>query len=187
MTATGTAAGRRLEREAAAIRWHLGLDPSDRLDAMRLAAAVHARVLAPDDFCDELLARRLRSAAWDGAALHVAGELVIVLNPARSQARRTATLMEELSHALLGHAPTRIARDPVTGLARRSYDAAQERDAFELGATLLLPREYLAAAIRARRPTGAIAREVGCSEALVRYRLRRTGLARRYARYDRVA
>jgi Zn-dependent peptidase ImmA (M78 family) len=179
--------GRRLEREAAAIRWHLGLEPLDRLDPLRLAAAIPARIVAPDDFCDALLARRLRSVAWDGAALHLSGGLVIVLNPARPRGRRTATLMEELSHALLAHAPTQIVTDPVTGLPRRTYDAAQERDAFELGATLLLPREFLAAAIRMRRPAGAIARELGCSEALVRYRLRRTGLARRYARYDRAA
>jgi hypothetical protein len=179
--------GRRLEREALAIRWHLGLQDTDRLDPLRLAAAVPARVVTPEDFCDELLARRLRSVAWDGAALHIGGELVIVLNPARPPARRTATLMEELAHALLGHRPTRIAADGVTGVLRRSYDQAQEREAFELGATLLLPRAYLAAAVRARRRASAIAREVGCSEALVRYRLGRAGLARRYARYARAA
>jgi Zn-dependent peptidase ImmA (M78 family) len=185
-TVTGTG-GRRLEREAAAIRWHLGLADTDRLDPLRLAATVPARVVTPDDFCDELLARRLRSVAWDGAALHIGGELVIVLNPARPPARRTATLMEELSHSLLGHAPTRIAADRATGVLRRSYDAAQEREAYELGATLLLPRAYLAAAVRARRHASAIARDVGCSEALVRYRLGRAGLARRYAKYARAA
>jgi hypothetical protein len=184
---TGATTSGRLEREAAAIRWHLGLDPLGRLDPMRLAAAIPARVLAPDDFCDELLARRLRSVAWDGAALHLSGGLVIVLNPARPRGRRTATLMEELSHALLGHAPSRIAADRRTGIVRRSYDPAQEREAFALGATLLLPRPYLAAAVRERRHAGAIARELGCSEALVRYRLGRTGLARRYARYARAA
>ena len=179
--------GRRLEREAEAIRWHLGLQDTDRLDPLRLAAAVPARVVTPDDFCDELLARRLRSVAWDGAALHVGGELVIVLNPARPPARRTATLMEELAHPLLGHEPSRIAADRGTGVLRRSYDQAQEREAFELGATLLLPRAYLAVAVRARRRASAIARDVGCSEALVRYRLGRAGLTRRYARYARAA
>lgn len=174
--------GRQLEREAAAIRWHLGLGPYDTLDPMRLAESVGARVLAPDDFCDELLAHRLRSVAWDGAAFRVDGALVVVLNPARPPARRTATLMEELAHALLRHAPSRIAPDAATGLPGRSYDPVQEREAFELGAALLLPRERVCAAVRSRRPAWALAREVGCSEALVLYRIRRLGLARRYAR-----
>ena len=176
------AAGRRLEREAAALRWRLGRGPLDRLDPLRLAAAVPARVFHPEDFGDELLARRLRDVPWDGLSFRLPGDpaLVVLLNPDRPATRRTATLLEELAHALLGHRPSRLEPDPRTGALRRSFDAAQEREAFELGAALLLPRELLAAELRARRSVAAIARRHGCSEALVLFRIRRLGLSRRY-------
>jgi Zn-dependent peptidase ImmA (M78 family) len=178
----------RLDREAAAVRWRLGLGPRDRLDPLRLAAAVPARVYRPEDFGDEVLARRLRQVPWDGLSFTLpGGELVVLLNPARPPTRRTATLMEELAHALLGHRPTRIEPDPATGVPQRSYHAEQEREAFELGAALLLPRELLAADLRARRPAAATARRHGCSQALVLFRIRRLGLSRRYDAYSLAA
>jgi hypothetical protein len=178
-----------LEREAAAIRWRLGLGPLDRLDPLQLAAAVPALVFHPEDFGDDVLARRLRQVPWDGLSFTLPGAstLVVVLNPDRPATRRTATLLEELAHALLAHEPTRLQRDAGTGVLRRSFDAAQEREAFALGATLLLPRELLAAELRARRPVSAIARRHGCSEALVLFRIRRLGLSRRYDAYAMAA
>jgi hypothetical protein len=178
-----------LEREAAAIRWRLGLGPLDRLDPQALAAAVPAHVFRPEDFGDEMLVRRLRQVPWDGLSFRLPGDtaLVVVLNPERPATRRTATLLEEIAHALLDHEPTRLERDPATGVLRRSFDAAQEREAFELGATLLLPRELLAAELRARRPVSSIARRHGCSEALVLFRIRRLGLSRRYDAYAQAA
>jgi Zn-dependent peptidase ImmA (M78 family) len=177
----------RLEREAAALRWRLGLGPLDRLDPLRLAAAVPARVFRPEDFGDEVLARRLRRVPWDGLSFELPGELIVLLNPDRPATRRTATLLEELAHALLGHRPSRLEPDPQTGVLRRSFDARQEREAFELGAALLLPRELLAAELRARRPVAAIARRHGCSEALALFRIRRLGLSRRYDAYAKAA
>jgi Zn-dependent peptidase ImmA (M78 family) len=173
---------RQLEREAAALRWRLGLGPLDRLDPLELAAAVPAHVFHPEDFGDDVLARRLRQVPWDGLSFTLPGDpaLIVLLNPERPATRRTATLLEELSHALLGHRPSRLTPDARTGGLRRSFDAAQEREAFELGAALLLPRELLAAELRARRSIGAIARRLGCSEALVLFRVRRLGLSRRY-------
>jgi hypothetical protein len=175
----------RLEREAEAVRWRLGLGPLDRLDPLRLAAAVPARVFRPEDFGNAALAERLRHVPWDGLSFTLPGEeeLIVVLNPHRPATRRTATLMEELAHALLDHRPSRLERDPATGVLRRSYDAAHEREAFEFGATLLLPRPLLAAELRARRPAAATARRHGCSTALVLFRIRRLGLSRRYDAY----
>lgn len=180
---------RRIEREAAALRWRLGLGPLDRLDPLRLAAAVPARVYRPEDFGDEALTRRLREVPWDGLSFRMPPDpaLVVLLNPERPARRRTATLLEELAHALLDHPPSRLERDSRTGVLRRTYDAAQEREAFELGAALLLPRELLAAELRARRPVTAIARRHDCSEALVRFRICRSGLSRRHDAYAAAA
>jgi hypothetical protein len=180
--ARGWRMSRRIEREAAALRWRLGLGPHDRLDPLQLAAAVPARVYWPEDLGDDVLARRLRQVPWDGLSFNLPGDpaLIVLLNPARPATRRTATLLEELAHALLGHCPTRLERDPHAGVMRRTYDRAQEREAFELGAALLLPRELIAAELRARRSAAAIARRHGCSEALVRFRICRAGLSRRH-------
>jgi hypothetical protein len=171
-----------LEREAAALRWRLGLGPLDRLDPLELAAAVPALVFTPEEFGDELLARRLRQVPWDGLSFTIPGApaLIVIMNPDRPATRRTATLLEELAHALLRHRPSTIGPDPRSGVLRRSYDAAQEREAFELGAALLLPRELVAAELRARRSVAAIARRHRCSEALVLFRIRRLGLSRLY-------
>jgi Zn-dependent peptidase ImmA (M78 family) len=178
----------RLDREAAAVRWRLGLGPLDVLDPLVLAAEVPAHVFRPEDFGDEVLARRLRQVAWDGLSFTLPGAgLIVLLNPARPASRRTATLLEELAHALLEHRPTRLEQDPATGVLRRSFDAEQEREAFELGAALLLPRELLAAELRARRPAAATARRLGCSPALVLFRIRRLGLSRRYDAYSLAA
>jgi Zn-dependent peptidase ImmA (M78 family) len=178
----------RLEREAAAVRWRLGLGPRDPLDPLVLAAAVPAQVFRPEDFGDDMLARRLRQVPWDGLSFALPGVgLVVLLNPARPATRRTATLMEELAHELLEHRPSRIEPDPRTGVPRRSFDAEQEREAFELGAALLLPRELLAAELRARRPAASTARRLGCSQALVLFRIRRLGLSRRYDAYSLAA
>jgi Zn-dependent peptidase ImmA (M78 family) len=173
----------RIERSAAAVRWRLGLTPYDRLDPYALAAHLGARVLVPEDFVDDVLARRLRHVAWDGMSFRVPGEpgLVVVLNPARPPARRTATLLEELAHVLLEHRPTRLTD------GSRTYDAAQEREAFAFGAALLLPRDLLAREVRARRRAADIARRHRCSEAFVLYRLRRLGLGRRYDAYTLAA
>jgi Zn-dependent peptidase ImmA (M78 family) len=180
---------RRIEREAAAVRWRLGLGSLDRLDPLRLAAAVPARVYSPEDFGDKGLVQRLRQVSWDGLSFRVPGEpaLVVLLNTERPATRRTATLLEELSHALLDHRPSRLEHDHRTGVLRRTYDAVQEREAFELGAALLLPRELVAAELRARRSVTAIARRHRCSEALVRFRICRAGLSRRHDAYAAAA
>ncbi len=105
----------RIERRAAAIRRKLGLDQLEPLDPVRLADVLPAYVFYPEDFGDGTLARQLRAIRWDGFAFCVDdGTLMIVLNSARPKTRQTATLMEELSHHLLGHKPCRIAVNPQT-------------------------------------------------------------------------
>ncbi len=174
----------RIERHATAIRLKLGLDQLTVLDPLRLVDALPARVFYPEDFGDSLLARQLRAVKWDGFAFCVAdGTLMIVLNSARSKARQTATLMEELAHHLLGHKPCRIATNLKTGFLERSYDRAQESEAFDLGAALLLPKERIQHDIANRCSAGEIAASHGCSEELVIYRIKRMRLWQRYESY----
>lgn len=174
----------RVERRAAAIRRKLGLDQLAPLDPLRLADVLPAHVFYPEEFGDSPLARRLREIKWDGLAFCVAdGTLMIVLNAAWPRTRQTATLMEELAHHLLGHKPCLIATNPTTGFLERSYDRAQEREAYDLGAALLLPKERIQRDVAAKCSAAEIAAAHSCSEDLVVYRIKRMRLWQRYEGY----
>jgi hypothetical protein len=170
----------RIERHAAAVRGKLGLDQLTPLDALQLADALPAHVFYPEDFGDGPLARKLQKIKWDGFAFGVAdGTLMIVLNSARPSTRQTATLMEELAHHLLGHKPCRIATNAQTGFLERSYDRAQESEAYDLGAALLLPKERIQRDVAAECSAAEIAAVHSCSVDLVVYCFKRLRLCQR--------
>jgi Zn-dependent peptidase ImmA (M78 family) len=179
----------RIERRAAAVRTDLGLDQIDVLDPRRLAAHVGAEVLHLSDVIDGAALRRARAIGFDGmASPHPhSGTPIIILNCGRPRRRRTATLMEELAHLVLGHRPSRLQRDPALGVLHRSYDSAQEAEAYDLGGALLLPKERIQQDVGAHVHAQEIADAHGCSEQLVMYRINRMRLARRYAAYARKA
>ena len=174
----------RIERQAAAVRGRLGIDQLQPLDPWRLADAVPAHVFYPEDLVDCDLAAQLRHVPWDGFAFCFPGEstLMVLLNSARPRTRQMATLMEELSHHLLGHPACRIEHDPATGLPCRSYTEADEHEAYDLGAAILLPKERIQRDVKAGQRAGEIASAHGCSEDLVVYRIRRMRLWRTYQR-----
>src|SRR4051794_11171739 len=121
----------RNERRAAAVRASIGIDQLTTLVIEDLCEAVPAHVLTPDDFGDPELAARTRRPSWDAFSFTYPDDptLFVVMNPIRPAARQAATLMEELSHHLLGHRPSAIWTDPHTGIPRRDYDRAQEHEA----------------------------------------------------------
>jgi hypothetical protein len=177
----------RIERQAAQVRVELGVSQFDVLDPERLVNHVGADVLALGDLVfDEQQLARVRAIAFDGATLvDPAGDrALILLNCGRPPRRRTATLMEELAHLLLRHRPSRIERDARLGIWRRSFDRAQEYEAYDLGAALLLPKERIQRDVKERECLlGEIAQEHGCSNELVAYRVRRMRLWDRYQSY----
>ena len=175
----------RLERQAQATRARLKLTQYDVIDPWRLADLVPAHVFYVDDIVDADLALRAGHAGWDGFAFQFPGEstLMVVLNPNRTTARQSATLMEELCHGLLRHAPTRLLQDPDTGLLRREYNQAQEHEAYDLGATILLPKELIQRAVANHVTASEVAAQHGCSIDLVHYRIQRCRLWKRYCKY----
>lgn len=99
-----------------------------------------------------------------------------------------ATLMEELAHLLLNHTPSRIAPDPRLGVMQRTFDRAQEEEAYDLGAALLLPKERIQHEVKEVESSAQeIADQHNCSEQLVEYRIRRMMLWPRYSAYARRA
>jgi Zn-dependent peptidase ImmA (M78 family) len=175
----------RIERLAAAVRAKLEVDQLEPLSPWQLAEAIPAHVFYPEDFENGGLARRLRGIKWDGFAFCCDGDptLMILLNPARSEKRQKATLMEEVSHHLLRHRPCSIARNPKTGFLERSYDRSQEDEAYDLGAAILLPKERIQRDVAEKRSANEIAAVHGCSEELVIYRIKRMRLWNRYEKY----
>lgn len=175
----------RIERIATRVREELGADQVTPLDPWHIAEAIPAHVFYPEDFGDEVLALKLRQAKWDGFAFCCPGEatLMVLLNAARSKRRQAATLMEELAHHLLGHQPSSIGRDNATGLTKRTYNASQENEAYDLGTAILLPKERVQQDVAAKRTASEIADAHGCSEELVIYRIKRMRLYQRYQGY----
>ena len=172
----------RLERQAAAVRGRLGLSQLDVLDPWRLADLIPAHVFYTEDVVGPDLAALAGRVAWDGFAYQYPDEsmLIIVLNSARPSTRQQATLMEELCHGLLRHPPTRLAEDPLTGLLRREYHQDLEHEAYDLGATILLPKEKVQLEVSQGTPAEDLAQVHGCSVQLVHYRIRRCRLWNRY-------
>ena len=175
----------RLEQHARAIRERLRLTQFDILDPWKLADTVPAHVFYLEDVVPHELALKAHRANWDGLAFQFPREstLMVVLNSARPVTRQSATLMEELSHGLLGHVPSRLQEDPHTGLLRRDYNKDQESEAYDLGATILLPRELIEQEVNRGMRAHEIALERGCSAALVEYRIKRCHFWEPYNRY----
>jgi Zn-dependent peptidase ImmA (M78 family) len=173
----------RIERHAAAIRASIGFDQLTAIAVEELCEAVPAHVFTPDDFGDPDVAARTRRTSWDAFSFTYPDDptLFVVINPLRPVARQTATLMEELSHHLLGHQPSAIWIDPSTGVPRRDYDRGQEQEAYDLGAAILLPKERIQRDVAAHRHAADMARDHGCSIDYVEYRIKRLRLWNRYS------
>jgi Zn-dependent peptidase ImmA (M78 family) len=181
----------RLESRAAAVRAQVGLNQLSVLDPDLLVDHLGAAVFHLRDLVEDKIAlRRSRRIGFDGAAsTHPeTGRPLIILNCGKPQRRRTATLMEELAHLLLGHRPCRIAPDPRLGIIRRSFNQEQEHEAYDFGAALLLPKERIQQDVKERQIlTSEIADAHRCSEQLVAFRIRRMRLWKRYSGYASAA
>lgn len=177
----------RIENLSASVRKRIGLDQITPLDPNLLLSDLEAELFHLQDLiADENALRRARNIQFDGAAsVHPETERpVILLNCGKPVRRRMATLMEELGHLLLQHRPSRIAPDPELGIIRRSYDRAQEQEAYDLGSALLLPKERIQRDVKTLQLScSAIAAEHKCSDDLVIYRIRRMNLWKRYQTY----
>src|SRR2546426_1644223 len=86
-----------------------------------------------------------------------------------------ASLMEEISHVILGHKPTRILM-PEGGVACREYNAPDEEVAYGVGAAALVPYAALFMALRNGEKPESIAASFGVSLPLVLYRIKITHL-----------
>lgn len=173
------------ERLSEAARASLSLGPLDKLDPWVYADSLGAYVVGADELdlapqhAAQLLERDPDS--WSGMTLAEDDLLLVVLNSAQSRRRQASTLMHELAHSILDHAPASVQVSPAGLVLLSDYSDEQEEEADWLGGALLLPT----AALLHHRSRGMsitdIARHFGVSDDLCHWRCRMTGVEKRLA------
>jgi hypothetical protein len=172
-----------LERSAEQFREDLELGRDDPLDSLRLEIeGVDIIRLRETNCLDAATVKRLSTEAcseWSAMSVpldEVRDRWAVLLNDCHEPQRQRVTLLEEVWHILLGHKLVRIAK--VAEAYGRTYDQAEEHDAYYLAAATLLPRKAIIAAVAERQTSQQIADRFGTSSELVDYRIKRLGLWR---------
>jgi hypothetical protein len=169
------------ERTAASLRKELRLTPTAPLDCQKLAKHLGVILLSPDDIPNLPQDIRLQLLendpwGWSAATLEVGSLVIVIFNPRKNRGRMASDIVHELAHLILGHEPAKVVFSHDGELATRTFDPKQEDEANWLAWALLLPRDALIAARRARMLTAQIASEYGVTETLVNFRLQMTGV-----------
>lgn len=179
------------ERIALKIR-EIAAVPLDRpLDPWRLAPQVKLQVVdigQLQGLSAEARAILLKDKEkdWSGATTMPLpnGWRLVFINPKHSKERQAATLMEEVSHIILGHTPTVITPDQVDDNMRlRDFHKAQEEAAYSVGAAALVPYGFLHTAVTRGIAAERIARRFQVSEDLALYRIKVCHLWEMYLHY----
>jgi len=172
-----------LEATAEQFRKDLKLKKDAPLDSLRLdVEGVELIKLTQTNCLDAITVKRLRTEACDEwSAMSVPlnenqDQWAVLLNDCHTVERQRVTLLEEIWHILLGHKLVKIAK--VAGSYGRTYDAAEEHDAYYLAAATLLPRNAILKAVGDGETSDDIAERFGTSPELVEYRIKRLGLWR---------
>lgn len=170
---------RRYEQLALRVRSFAGLTGiHDKLDPYTLAESVSLRVVPFESIAglsDEAKALLQSPAgAWSGGATPMLpdGTHVVILNPSHSEARKMATLMEEVCHVLLGHKHSELSAASENSEAHRTHNKQIEEEAYSVGAAALLPYRALVCNLSRGLSVKSISAQAGVSQALVRYRIR---------------
>lgn len=179
---------RQIEYLAKAIRKMWGIVNEDHpFDPEELAEGLGLIVVSPDEVKklapeDKHLLLEVYSDKWSAGTITINdGRRVVIINPRHTKERFRATLMEEVCHVLFDHHPTLISTHRASGQAFRDYNKEQEKEAYWVGAAVLMPYEPLAKAIRKRDSVIDIASKYLVSEELVKFRIKVTGLWSCYA------
>jgi len=174
-----------LERTADQFRKDLGLTDKDPLDSLRLQVdGIDVIGLLETDCLDVATVTRLSTESceeWSAMSVPLderQNEWAVLLNDCHTIERQRVTLLEEIWHILLGHKLVKIAK--VADAYGRTYDAAEEHDAYYLASATLLPRKAILKAVEKRESADQIALRFGTSPELVEYRIKRLGAWRDY-------
>ena len=120
---------------------------------------------------DHLLVSQSRS--WSGGVYPAPlpdGRYICILNPNHVRRRNRITLMEEVVHVHLRHRPSGL-RDIMPGLRLREYHKEHEREAYGVGAAVLLPWAQFYPCLDAGMAVSEMADQFDVTEKLVKYRI----------------
>ncbi len=178
-----------LEQIAERFRSDLELQDEQPLDSLGLQVEDVCVVRVSDTNClgAEIVKRLRFEAEGEWSAMSVPlnpsnDQWAVLLNDGHTIERQRVTILEEYWHILLGHKLTKIAR--VAEAYGRTYDKAEEHDAYYLASATLLPKAAVINAIAQNRSSEQIAAEFGISPELVDYRVKRLGLWREHLRRE---
>ena len=165
------------------VRYELGLDQMDGLDPHQLALHLDIPIFPLSTLSSNLPGARhfmsVEREAFSALTVFDGHRRTIVHNDSHSKARQNSNLMHELSHGLLLHEPA-PALDSLTGC--RNWNDLNEEEADWLAGELLVTSE-MALAVARGQLTKWQARESFCvSELMLRWRINKTGAARRVQR-----
>lgn len=169
------------ERTAEGIRRDLELSATEPLEPRKLAEHLDVRLVSPEQLAGlptDILRQLLEVDPWGWSAttLVLPNATIVIYNPKKSKGRQASDIIHELAHIILGHEPSTVVFSEDGQLATRTFDQTQEDQANWLGWALLLPREALMSARRARMPAAQVADMYGVTEQLVAFRSRMTGV-----------
>jgi transcriptional regulator with XRE-family HTH domain len=174
-----------LEQTAEKFRADLGMSRDEPLDSLRLEIeSVRVIPVGTTNCLDRRTISQLRGNAggeWSAMSVPLDPDnenWVVLLNDSHTVERQRVTVLEEFWHILLGHKLTKIAR--VAEAYGRTYDKAEEHDAYYLASATLLPKAAMIDALSKNRSSEQIARTFGTSSELVDYRIKRLGLWREH-------
>lgn len=174
-----------LEGIADSLRRDLKIGAEDPLDSLQVKVeGVRLVKLTDSQFFDARTIRKLKHEAcneWSAMSVpldRAVTSWVVLLNDCHTVERQRVTLLEEYWHILMGHKLTKVAK--ISGAYGRTYDQAEEHDAYYLASASLLPRQAVKDAVSKGRSAAEIAKRFGASPELVEYRIKRLGLWREH-------
>ena len=165
------------------IRAELGMDRLDGLNPRQLARHLDIPVVPLSDLSATLPgARHFLSAerkAFSAITVFDGHRRMVVHNDSHSEARQNSNLAHELAHALLRHEPV-PALDSITGC--RNWNDTNEQEAEWLGGELLVTSEIALAVARGEFTKQQARQRFGVSDAMLIWRLNKTGAGKRVER-----
>jgi Zn-dependent peptidase ImmA (M78 family) len=167
------------EKTADELRSAIGALSDRPLDLNALAERAGARIIAADELVPiERLQEieRLQAFGFSACTFDVNGRVVVVYNPIRKPDRRASDIAHELAHLILKHDLSEV--QYLGGVPFRTCRPDQEEEATTLGGTILLPRKLLLAAARDGLTYEDLARRLGVTADMARYRWNITGVER---------
>ncbi len=174
-----------LEAIVSRFRSDLNLREMDPINSLQIdVEGVRVVKLTTTDCFDRRTLRRLRDEAcseWSAMSVPLNKNMdrwAVLLNDCHTLERQRVTLLEEYWHILMGHKLTKVAR--VAEAYGRTYDKAEEHDAYYLASATLLPRKAIQVAVMKSQTSTEIAQRFGTSPELVEYRIKRLGLWREH-------